>query len=46
MCERQKVIDVYYKSMKIGEYKLDMVVEEKITLELKAVTELNEVFES
>jgi len=44
--ERQKLIEVYYKGEKIGEYRLDMVVEGKIILELKAVSELNEVFES
>jgi GxxExxY protein len=44
--KRQKTIVVYYKNEKVGEYKLDMVVEEKIILELKAVSELNELFES
>lgn len=44
--ERQKSIDVYYKGEKIGEYRLDMIVEEKVILELKAVSELNEVFAS
>lgn len=43
--ERQKLIEVYYKGEKIGEYRLDMVVENKIILELKAVSELNDVFE-
>jgi GxxExxY protein len=44
--ERQKLIEVYYKGEKIGEYRLDLVVDGKIILELKAVTELNEIFES
>ena len=44
--ERQKIIDVFYKGEKIGEYRVDMVVEDKIILELKAVSELNEIFES
>lgn len=44
--ERQRLIEVYYKGEKIGEYRLDMVVEEMIILELKAVSELNEIFES
>jgi len=42
--ERQKLIAVYYKNEKVGEYRLDMVVEEKIILELKAVSELNKLF--
>lgn len=44
--ESQKTIKIYYKGEKIGEYKLDMVVKGKVILELKAVSELNELFES
>ncbi len=44
--ERQMLIDVYYKDEKMGEYRLDMVVERKIILELKAVSGLNKIFES
>jgi len=44
--ERQKSIEVKYKGEKVGEYKLDMVIDEKILLEFKAVTELNSIFES
>ena len=42
--ERQKLVEVYYKGEKIGEYRLDLVVENKIVLELKAVSELNNTF--
>ncbi len=44
--ERQKLVEVYYKGEKIGEYRLDLVVENKIILELKAVSELSNVFEA
>ncbi len=44
--ESQKTIKIYYKGEKIGEYKIDMVVDGKVILELKAVSELNELFES
>lgn len=44
--ERQKSIDVNYKGEKVGEYKLDMVIDNKIILELKAASELNSIFES
>jgi GxxExxY protein len=44
--ERQKLIEVYYKGEKTGDYRLDMVVDGKIILELKAVSELNEIFKS
>jgi len=44
--ERQKLIEVNYKGEKIGEYRLDMVVDKKIILELKAISELNNIFKS
>ena len=39
-CECQKPLDVYYKGDKVGHYVADMVVEDKIIIELKAVTDL------
>ena len=44
--ERQKLVEVYYKGEKIGEYRLDLVLENKIILELKAVSELSNIFEA
>ena len=35
--EAQKVIDVYYKTLLVGKYKADLVVNDLIILELKAV---------
>ena len=42
--ERQKVITVYYKRRAIGTQRLDLVVEDKILLELKAVAALTDLF--
>ncbi len=42
--ESQKCIEVMYKGQKIGVYRLDIVVDGKIVLELKAVKELTDVF--
>jgi len=42
--ERQKDIPVTYKGQVIGTHRLDLVVDGKIILELKAVSELNDVF--
>jgi GxxExxY protein len=42
--ERQKQIQVHYKGHYVGTYRLDMVLDHKITLELKAVAELKEIF--
>ena len=39
-CECQKVMDVFYKGEKVGHYVADMVVEDKIIVELKAVVDL------
>lgn len=35
--ETQKVIDVIYKGKKIGNHRLDLIVDDKIVLELKTV---------
>ena len=39
-CECQKELKVYYKNKIVGTYKADMVVEDVIILELKAVSSL------
>jgi GxxExxY protein len=39
-CECQKTMDVYYKGEEVGHYVADMVVEDKIIVELKAVVDL------
>ena len=44
LLERQKIIQVIYKGRVIGTYRLDLVIDGKIILELKAVTALNDVF--
>jgi GxxExxY protein len=41
--ETQVRISVFYKDTKIGEHVLDMVVDGKIILELKAVTEIAQI---
>lgn len=35
-CEQQKPIDVYYKTVRVGEYFADIVVEDRVIVELKA----------
>jgi GxxExxY protein len=42
--EAQKNIDVFYKGQKIGIYRLDLIVDDKIILELKAVSVINDVY--
>ena len=42
--ERQKAVSVRYKDRVIGTHRLDLVVDGKIILELKAVSELNDIF--
>jgi len=41
--EEQKVIQVMYKGNQMGTFRLDMVVDDKIILEFKAVSELNDL---
>ena len=42
--ERQKEVAVAYKGQTIGTHRLDMVVDGKVVLELKAVSELTDAF--
>ena len=42
--ERQKVVTVRYKGRVVGTHRLDLVVDGKIILELKAVSALTDVF--
>jgi GxxExxY protein len=42
--ERQKAVTVHYKDRGVGTHRLDLVVDGKIVLELKAVSTLTDVF--
>jgi GxxExxY protein len=42
--EQQKPIFITYKGQRVGNYRLDLVIDGKIILELKAVTALTELF--
>ena len=44
-CERQKKIDVFYKDNLVGEYYVDIIVEDKIILELKTAEAICEEHE-
>jgi GxxExxY protein len=46
LVEREKPIDIYYSGEKIDTYRLDLVVEEKIVIELKSVDLLKPVHEA
>ena len=41
--EQQKVIPVIYKGVKIGEHRLDLLVEDEIVVENKAVKEFDDI---
>lgn len=43
--ESEKPIEVYYDGEIVGTYEIDLLVEDKIIVELKAVEELNKKFE-
>ena len=42
--EQQRPIHVFYKQLCVGSYKLDLLVDQKIIIELKAVNALNDLF--
>ena len=41
--ERQKIIEINYRNRKIGEHRLDLLIDEKLVLELKAVMEIDPI---
>jgi len=41
--ERQKLLPVFYREHLIGEHRLDLLVESKVILELKAISELEKI---
>jgi GxxExxY protein len=42
--EEQKAISIDYKGQFVGNYRIDLVIDQSIILELKAVSELNDLF--
>jgi len=42
--ERQKIVKLFYRDVVVGEHRLDVVVEGKLLVELKAVKEIEDVF--
>jgi len=40
ICEKQKQLDVFYKNCKVGEYFADLIVDNKVIIELKAAETL------
>ncbi len=45
-CEKQKPIEVFYKQKKVGDYFADIIVEDKVIIELKAAECLIEEHEA
>jgi GxxExxY protein len=45
-CERQKYLDVYYKGNRVGEFFADILVENKVIVELKATEVIVKDFEN
>ena len=42
--ERQKLLPVFYREHLIGEHRLDFLVEQKVILELKAISALEDIY--
>src|SRR5262245_61115512 len=41
--DRQKLLPIFYREHLIGEHRLDFLVEQKVILELKAITGLEDI---
>jgi len=44
--ERQKTLPVIYKDRPIGEYRIDLLIENKIVVEIKSVERMDPVFQA
>ena len=44
--EKQKILKIFYKENEIGEFKIDILVEESVVLELKSVERHDSIFEA
>lgn len=44
--EKQKVIPVLYKGKQIGEHRVDLIVEDRVIVEIKSVERFDPVFEA
>jgi GxxExxY protein len=44
--EQQKIVPVYYDNVKVGDHRLDLIVEGCVLLELKATDGINSIFVS
>lgn len=42
--ERQKIIKLHYRGTEVGQHRLDILVDRKLLVELKAVRELEDIF--
>ena len=42
-CERQKPVPIFYRAQPIGQHRVDLLVEQAIIVELKAITALEKV---
>ncbi len=40
-CETERLVEIYYCEKKVGEHRLDLLVEDKVIVELKAVKEFH-----
>jgi GxxExxY protein len=42
--ERQKIVDVFYRGKKVGYYKLDLIVDNTVVVELKTLNHLENFY--
>ena len=40
-CEIERTVEIFYRNMLAGKHRLDLIVDDKVILELKAVAELH-----
>ena len=41
--EKQKLVEIFYKNVKVGEHRVDLIVENRVITELKAISDFEQI---
>lgn len=41
--EKQKPVEIFYKNVKVGEHRVDLIVENRVIIELKAISDFEQI---
>lgn len=45
-CEKERIVEIFYHNKKVGEHRIDLTIEDKVIVELKAIAEFHPVHQA